>query len=187
MTDFFRVVDDNQVRNRWFLGAPWGLHGKRIDPRIFTRGLPVELPGELQMGLRHPGHPLDFTLADFDVPIVSDAMARVLVELAPDAVQTIQTSIQGASGQFHILNATRLVRGIDEVRSVIRYWTAEDGRPEKTGKYRMISRLALVPGLAPPTQIFRLEGWPLALIATREMRRQIEREEFTGICFSALE
>src|SRR5262245_12919954 len=89
MTSFFEVEDDVDVKGRWYLDGLSDKKGRKLDSRDFTYGnrlglkprLKISLSDEeslveieppLKVSLRRQGKPLDFTYADFDMPIVRE-------------------------------------------------------------------------------------------------------------------
>jgi hypothetical protein len=82
-----------------------------------------------------------FDLSDAGaIPVVHAKVASLLKELAPEDVQLFLVEIDGQPDHFCLVNVTRLLRCInDEASEEVEYWTPEDGRPEKTGKYRAVA------------------------------------------------
>jgi len=181
---FFRITDDHAFAGRWFLRSPMQADGSEVDPRAFTRAQPTPTFETLAISLRRAGVPMDFTLADFDMPVVSRALGATIERLAPGAVERIPAQVAGTNGEFEILNVTRAVRCLDENKSSIQYWTAQDGRPDKVGQYRTIVALSVDPALASGELLFRLQGWTIALIASDSLRTEFEKAGFTGLVFS---
>jgi hypothetical protein len=92
--------------------------------------------------------------------------------------------INGQTDQFCILNATRLVRCIDDKASEeVRYWRPQDGRPEKTGQYRAVYGLRIEPAKVGDAKVFRPWGWTVALIVSEEIKEALERIGATGVRF----
>lgn len=183
---FFRITDDHMYAGRWFLRGPVHSDGSESDPRAFIRGLPVPTLADIEIAMRQPGQPMDFTLADFDMPVVTRALGAAIDKFAPGVAQRIPVRVAGSVGEFDILNVTRVVRCLDEKRSSIQYWTAQDGRPEKVGQYRTIVDLSVDADCASGETLFRLEGWTIALIASDSLRVKLEQEGFTGFAFTEL-
>ncbi|MCY1017873.1 imm11 family protein [Pyxidicoccus sp. MSG2] len=79
--------------------------------------------------------------------------------------------IQGQPDVYSILNAVQVVKCIDDRASrEVRYWTPEDGRPEKTGQYRAVYGMRIDPIRVGATRVFRPWGWTLSLIVSDEVR-----------------
>lgn len=183
---YYQLLDDIGHPNRWFLQAPVDPTGAEVDPRLFTAGAPVAVAGPLSVRVRQAGHPLDFTLADFDMPVVCCGTGELLSQLAPGDVQRVPVRVDGREEPYEILNVVTRRQAIDERRSVITRWTEEDGWPEKLGQYFMVSRLAIEPEAAAGAGIFRLTGWEIAVVVSDTVRRALLAHEVTGVKFEAV-
>ena len=97
-----------------------------------------------------------------------DVRARSMIRtIAGPDVQEIPIAVDGHEG-FEVLVATRTVSWLDEGRSRSMKWAAEDDRPDRLGRYRMVTELH-VRGDAIPSDahFFRIEGWSIALIVSQ--------------------
>jgi len=137
---------------------------------MFTRGMPVDVTGRLTIPLRRPGTALDFTLADFDMPVVRTDLGRDLAALCGDQVQLIPADVESENEQYSILNITRALACLDDARSGVTYWTEPDGRPDKVGEYRMVLNPHVDPARIHAEHIFRIAGWKIAMIVSEEAR-----------------
>jgi hypothetical protein len=182
---YFDLADDVYLPGRWELGHPLDQNGQQLeDPWQFRVGEPAQLKGQVQIPIKRPGTPLDFSHAAFSIPVVHVRVASLLVELAPDDVQLIPVQIAGQPDQFYILNATRLVQCIDDKASgEIRYWRPEDGRPEKTGQYRAVYGMRINTSQVSDAKVFRTWGWTVALIVSEEIKKALESIGATGTRF----
>src|SRR5579863_243377 len=103
---YFLIEDDLDLVGRWHLNGLRDQMGREFDSRVFTYGNYVELSCPLMLPsykdgencevaqpvcvpLRKSGYSLDFTFADFDMPVLSERAANVLVEAVGNAVQRI--------------------------------------------------------------------------------------------------
>ncbi|WP_342747661.1 imm11 family protein [Melittangium boletus] len=137
------------------------------------------------MSVSMEGTPLDFTLAELDIPVIQSNIAAILTEMAPGDVQLIPVEIESQQGSFSILVATRLIRCIDDNASEeVRYWKPEDGRPEKVGKYRAMSGMRIDPTKVGDAKVFRTWGWTVALIVSEDIKDALERAGITGARFT---
>jgi len=182
---YFDLADDVYLPGRWELGHPLDQAGHQLeDPWQFRVGEPVRFEGHVQLPLKRPGTPLDFSHAAFSIPVVHVRVASLLAEIAPNDVEIVPVGIEGQPDQFCILNATRLVRCIDDKTSgEVRYWRPEDGRPEKTGQYRAVYRMRIDPSKVGDAKVFRTWGWTVALIVSEEIKEALERIGATGAKF----
>ncbi|MFY2556397.1 imm11 family protein [Corallococcus terminator] len=182
---FFKLSDDVEVPGRWHLGIPMDVHGREVeDPWVFKKGVVVPHLGRLVIPRDHPGRSLDFSEAGFATPVLHARAAEVFDVLAPSDVQLIPVEIQGHSGAFSILVATRLIHCVDERASdEVAHWTPEDGQPEKVGQYRKVSGLRIDPARVGDAKVFRPWGWSVALIVSEDLKQALERLGATGTHF----
>jgi hypothetical protein len=185
---FFRVLDA-AVEDRWFLRGPADENGNALDPRVFTWGNAIEVNGVVTIPMRERGPELDFTLADFDMPVVRESIGALIASMTPrDSLQRIPARVTGSRGRFEILNVLDKSVSLDEKRSVIMWWTESDGEPDMIGKYRMVAEMVLDPkSIAPTTTISRLRGWEIALIVRDDLRRALEKVKCSGVRFERLD
>ena len=186
MAQFFRVTDDIDLRGRWHLRSPVTGSGSVLDPRIFTYARPVDVAGPLRLPLRRPGKPMDFTLADFGMPVAHRALAEHIESIAPGAVQRIPVTVEGESEPYEILNILPEVYGLDEDASEIMWWTEADERPEKIGQYRMITHTVIDPARAGDALFFRLGGWKIEIICSARFQSSLARGRYSGLVFQQL-
>lgn len=181
---YYRLTEDLDIPDRWQLSAPVDQRGQTVNPWQFTKGNSVQLDAVLRMPVSMGGKPLDFTLAELDIPVIKPHVAAILSEMAPGDVQLIPVEIASQPGAHRILVATRLVRCIDDNASEeVRYWKPEDGRPEKVGKYRAVSGMRIDPAKVGDTKVFRTWGWTIALIVSEDIKEALERAGVTGMKF----
>jgi hypothetical protein len=182
---YFDLSDDVHLVGRWHLGTPINAAGQEHGSWLFMRGEPAQVQGRLRVPLYRPGKPLDFSLADAGaIPVVHAKVASLLKELAPEDVQLFPVEIDGHPDHFCLVNVTRLVRCIDdEASKEVEYWTPEDGRPEKTGKYRAVAGMRIDPSKVGDAKIFRPWGWTIALIVSEEIKEALEHIGATGTKF----
>ena len=181
-SEYFQLIDDLQRDDRWFLGSPSDSVGRPVEPDLFVGGGEVSgVQQPLHVRLRRGGVPLDWTFADFDMPVVR---ATVLALLQPLSVriQAIPAFVDGAPS-FYILNVLDVRDCLDESGSAFLKWRAEDGRPDRTGQYRQVSRLRIDPVRAMDAHIFRLKGYEIALIVSETIKRQFEQHAVSGVQF----
>lgn len=183
---FFRIIDDFSIPNRWYLQEPVGANGKEVDARKFTAGKKVRPRSDLVVPLSRSGLPLDFTLAAFDMPIASRKVGDLLDQLAPSDIQRIPVAVDSLSSGYEIINVISMHDCVDEKQSEIVWWKRSDGRPDKIGQYRMITKLKINPEVVGVSKIFRIAGWEVALIVSHEIKLALEKEKVTGIKFSAV-
>ena len=182
---YFDLFDDMSISERWALRSPVNDRGQRIDPWQFDEGRPLNLEGMPTLPLARPGRALDFTSTGHTVPIVSEKVADLLGKLDfLKQVQLLPARVEGQSGPF-ILNVLRVIRCINDARCrEVRYWTPEDGQPEKVGEYKVVSGLRIDASKVGDAHIFRPWGWRVAIIVSEHLKQAMEQQGITGAEFT---
>ncbi|MFL5350092.1 MAG: imm11 family protein [Hyalangium sp.] len=180
---FFQLADDLYVPQRWYLATPIDSHGRKVHDWDFIKGTPVHVEGRLKIPIKNAGRPLDFSWALLSVPVVHVKVASMLADRAPGDVQLIPADIEGQPDQYLVLVATRLIRCIDEEASKVRFWTPEHGVPDKVGQYMGVDRLCIDKRKVGNAEVFRPEGWEVALIISEEIKNAMEDMGVTGARF----
>lgn len=184
MQKFFDVVtDDTNFANRWFLDEPLSDGFVVIDTRLFGYGVPYEGIVPRRIPIRQEGVQVAFNLGAFDTPIVSQAILERFPHDCRGDYETFPVTVGNGVSGFSILNVVRRVACVDEERSICEKWVVEDERPDKIGCYRAIGDLHIIPSLARGLDIFRIEGWEVALIVSERLKESIERIQNLGIEF----
>lgn len=185
---YYRVLDDLKFPARWHLEAPVDGAGREVDPWQFTDGKLLEVRSDLSVPVRHAGVTLDFTFAAFDVPVVTPRAQSAIMSAAASDIQLLPVAVDQADtagGPFAILNATRLIPCLDESRSEFMKWTKADRRPDRVGKYRMVTRLRIESEKV-TADVFRIAGWEVALIVSDNVREAMRAASITGVRFEAV-
>jgi hypothetical protein len=146
-------------------------------------GVLVDVRFPLHIRLRNQGMALDFTFASFDMPVVSGAVAHLLLSIDPNSIQMLPVSIEGRRDDYYIVNVTSRLACIDEERSDLEKWTGADSRPEKIGQPKAIYQLVIDPQVPGGRHLFRVAGWEIALIASDEVKKAFENAHVTGVNF----
>lgn len=186
---FFDLSLDVYVPGRWYFKTPARADGQPVeDPWVFTNGQGMESPGKLLIPLSRPGHPLDFTTAGVGLtPIVSERVARVFRDMAPEDVQLFPVDVEGQSTPYFLLNVARTVRCIDDAAcEEVRRWTPEDGRPDRVGEYRVVAGLRIDPLKVGDARVFRPWGWSAPILVEASVKDALERTGIVGGRFDAV-
>lgn len=184
---FYRLLADPAATKRWYLGSPLDPRGTEIDPRLFTQGVPVGSQPPLTLPVRRSGDEVGFNFCDFDMVVTLSSLNAKLEALVGPAIQRIPVIVEGQREKFEILNACELVRCVDESRSLLSKWTVADGRPDKVGQFRMIAKLRIDSAAAGGHKFFRVAGWPIALIASEEVKRLFESNGVSGLKYERVD
>ncbi|WIG97990.1 DUF1629 domain-containing protein [Myxococcus sp. SDU36] len=183
---FFKLTDDVYLSGRWELGHPLDEEGRKLDdPWQFRIGQRAQSDERIKIPIKISGRPLDYSHAAFSIPIVHARVAALITEVAPDDVQLFPVELDSQPAQHYILNATRLVKCIDDAAcEEVRYWTLEDGMPEKVGTYSSVSGMRIDTAKVEGAKVFRTWGWTVALIVSEEVKDAMERAGITGTKFT---
>lgn len=183
---YFELHDDMspQMQWRWHIGEIFLPDGS--EPRL-RAGIRLIDPRPLHANVTHVGHVLHFCHTSFAVPVASESVANAVKSIAHPDVQCLAVTIAGQSGMM-VLNAVRVIRCVDERRSEFDKWTERDGRPDKLGQYRYISKLVLDQNSIPPdAHFFRVKDWLVCLVVSQAVKDAMERVGCNGAKFTELE
>lgn len=183
MTYFDVVTDDVQFSYRWFLDEPLSARGKEIDAREFTYGQPYAGPRPERVPIGQAGPPVEFNMAAFDMPVVSQEIARRLSVIAPREIECFPVAVGSSIVRYAILNAVHREACVDEQHSIIMRWMPGDGRPDLVGTYRMVSNLRIDPALTHNRDIFRIQDWEVALIVSERIKDALDDIPDLGVVF----
>jgi len=172
----YRLEDDLREPLRWCLRAPtneaaddftWAFNvAKAARPTLplFAR-------------LRRRGRPVDYTLADFDIPILSSAAMMLFRHHAREHVQFFPVRIEGESDEYFVMNILTEADCLDETASEIQWWT----EGHRTERYRMIVHEVYDRRVTDLPPIFRLSNFHVAVLVTDELRQAINQARLTGM------
>lgn len=184
---FYLLLADPTATSRWYLKSPLDPSGNEVDPRLFTQGVPVGSQPSLTLPLRRNGDAVGFNFCDFDMVVTPAAVNAELEALTGSAIQRIPVTVDKRGDEFEILNVCELVQCVDESRSLLTKWTEADGRPEKVGQFRMIVKLRIDPVAANGHHIFRVAGWPIALLVSEEVKNFLEARKVSGLNYERVD
>lgn len=183
---YYRILDDIHFPKRWYLDEPCS-DDINISAYDFTVGcFYTELPN-ITIKIT-PGVPLDFTLAAFDVPVVSKRIAESVLSAAHNDVQMIPVNILDHNGtvQYFILNAIHIIPCLHEGKSKFQKWSRKDNREDKEGAYRMVTDLIVDVDRISNIDIFRIQGWDVPLIVSEIIKDVLEEQDCIGAIFEAV-
>lgn len=168
----YRLLFDSSLCDQWFLGTPVNVEGDewsfwRLLRGAYVTGRDLE---EWHTNVEKTGRKLAFSFSGFDVPIVTREVGDCLASLIAHDIQLIPINLAGEAIGYKALVATQSVKCVDEARSEFTKWSPKDGRPDKTGEYRMFTKLRLDPSAVPEgVQVFRVAEWQCALVVTERV------------------
>ncbi|WP_239470062.1 imm11 family protein [Archangium violaceum] len=127
---------------------------------------------------------MELDQASFAIPVAHARVVDIFERLGVKDVQFIPVEIESQPDRYFILNATRVVKCIDDARSgQVNYWKPEDGQPAKVGTYRAVHRLRIDPTKVGDARIFRTWGWVVTLVVSEDIKEALEREHVSGTRF----
>ncbi len=172
---YFRLLPPNpDDTNRWYLAGASDKDGTVIVTQSLIYGERVMLGEPLAVHIRHPGPSLDFTFADFGVPVLRKPLADALEAIAPDDLQRFTAFVDGEPSEFAVINITSKPMCLDERRSVIVRFASQHGLPDMVGKPMVVDHLTIHPDLVRNHHIFRVDGWPSAIIVSAEVKEVLQ-------------
>ncbi|MFP2912468.1 imm11 family protein [Pyxidicoccus sp. 3LFB2] len=183
---YFRLFEDLYIPGRWYLDTPLDGQGEESGSWLFMQGEPASVEGAFKVNLFKRGRQLDFSMADAgSVPVIHPKLVPVFTELASGDVQLFPVTVEGQPEPYSIVNVTRVVKCIDDAACTeVQYWKPEDGRPEKTGRYRSVLDLRIDKTRVGGAKVFRTWGWNVALIVSEDFKDAMERTGATGMEFT---
>ena len=166
---YFELLDDVYRFNRWFVLEPTATAGRTIRGTEFIRGRFVEVDGGFLCQIRSSGELLDFTFADFGVPVLRRAVAQEIHRLAPRSVQLIPVEVLGSREEFAILNVIETADCLNESQSQVTRWTEADGVPKLVGQYLSVLDPVVDPTRTNGSKIFRITGWLPSIVVDSDI------------------
>ena len=177
---YFRLLDDVRVPGRWHLGELTMPGAVAPD---FLGGGDFPVGTSALVAISHAGKPLDFCFTSFGLPVAKKELADVIASIAGDELQVVPLLVEGDSG-YVVIHARRLVACLDEKRSEFVKWTDRDHRSDLAGRYRMVTKLIVDSQRIPTrTHVFRIDGWPIALIVSQTVKDMMEAAGCVGAKF----
>lgn len=198
---YYRIEDDLDVENRWFLNGLYDTSGAELDPRDFTCGVAIDMEpplrlslacedrsidvaSPLMMTLRRHGKPLDFTFAGFEMPVVTSNVANIFASFAGTDIQRIPVVIDRQEQQYEIINVISCLDCIDLQRSEIEWFEeGNDIRPDLAGTPEMITKLVIDTSRICEHNVFRLQEWKIAMVVSDIVMGAITDAHVSGIKF----
>jgi len=167
-------------KERWHLEEPESAEGAKPFTWTFTQCQPFEPRVPLRIRIQKEGSVVDFTLAAFEIPVLSPRGVFALAPALAEFCEFIPLEVEGQSSGFAILNVLRAEDCVDEAASELTIWKATDHRADKVGQYRQITKLVLKPHLQLPP-IFRLSKFKTTLLVSGAVADLFRRHCLSGV------
>lgn len=188
---YFELEFDPDEKN-WELALPWLLSdGDWRDVWAFTRCQSYENTDLLIFDVSSDGIPVDFNLANFNIPVVSKRLGDLLFDIAPKQIQRIPVAI-GSDRNWEILNLLSEVDCLDHSRSTIDYFSTDlkdasvQKHPDMAGKPRGIRTLCIDAERTKGHEIFRITDWTVPIVVSESIKLAIEGSGFSGARFECV-
>ncbi|MCX6849173.1 MAG: hypothetical protein NTY98_09660 [Verrucomicrobia bacterium] len=167
---------------RWHIGDIQGVDGS--NPSFLDS---EHLPDiEYTSAIVPDGFRTDFTVTSFGVPVLHPQVAKTLFQILPIKAQLLSLSLDDGT-PMTILNTLCEAECLNEADSDFIKWTSQDHRPDREGEYRQVTKLRLHEDKIDPSwMMFRVRGWPAALVVSEAFRDVAEMLGVTGTKFIPL-
>jgi len=168
---YFRLHGPPGDSAAWFLGPARGPTGQEFDLQGLAYGRRTQLPETLVFVVRSAGIVLDWSFADFGVPVVRPNVLDLLTQFAASDFEWTPARVDGATERFAVVNITSSLDGLDEQRSVLVPWPS--GTPElltRKRKFMGVTRITVNPARVSGHNLFRLANWSSAIIVSEQLR-----------------
>jgi hypothetical protein len=183
---YFRIVDDPSAPH-WHLGNPADAAGQPIDGLEALAATPLECE-RLRLTQLAPGPAAEFTFGDLELPVVSAAVAAVLRAHADEhELQLIPATVGRSRRKWFAVNPLLALDCLNRRRSKPRLWKKADGVDFKVGQVRALERLVIDPTRAGGAALFRVAGWPVALIVSAPLAKSLREIGPLGVRFLPVE
>lgn len=177
---YFSLKDDLNVLNRWYIGGI--IFPEKFSHWIFLNCKEIEID-KVQFNLRKRGKSLDFTFADFDVPIVSKSLKEFFEDKNTN-LQFIPAEIGEVFDEYYCLNILNEEDCVDKEHSEYEIW--EEGniiRPDKAGQFRSIYKLKISEAFVSEYEIFRVKGFRNQIIVSENIVEILLKNRISGLRF----
>jgi hypothetical protein len=176
----YSLNDDFREPIRWYLNVPSCKDGEDLT-WSFNSSKRYGQIKPLFTGIRQEGRRVDFAFGAFDIPILNSAAMAVFQTFAGECVEFIPTKVEGERDDYFIMNIVAEAECLAEGASLIMWWNAEDGRPDRIGTYRMLAGKVYDCRITAFPPIFRLSKFSVRMIVRDDLRRAIDDAGLTGL------
>lgn len=186
--DYYEILDELYIpKKRWFLGSI-NFDGEWDFWKYVSPGK-LDIPQkELFVTTRKKGLPLDFTMADFELPIINEKVKNLINQ---EELQFIPVKLEADPNSkinYYLMVVNKEVECVDESKSVFVKWLKNDPiRPDKTGEYKSFEKLILNPVDIPKeANIFRLKKYDLVIVISEKLKRLLEENKVSGVQYKKI-
>lgn len=177
---YFRLLDDLNIPNRWFLSSfhlndsfnIWGFTKAGPTTKDYD-GLCIGVSGDIA---------LDFTFADFAVPVINDRTAYFLPN---SEIQLIKVKANKLNN-LNVLILLHELDCLDEEKSIFKKFDENSSRPDLVGHYRAIYKLFLDKEKCLGYSIFKIKGFVPGIIVSEEVKDLFINNYVRGVLFEEI-
>ena len=126
---------------------------------------------------------MDFTLADFAIPVINDRAASFI----PSSERQLLELKVGKLPNFNVLILSNEVDCLDESKSDFTKFDENSSRPNLAGHYRDIYTAVLDKGKCAGYSIFRIKGFIPYIIVSEIIRDAFIANHIRGVTFQEFE
>jgi hypothetical protein len=174
---YYLLRNDLNYPNRWFLG-PIRLPAS-LDVWTLTGLGPILPPGPIHVDVS-AGRVLDFTFADFSIPILNSKAASFL---PASEVQLLGVDVGGLAN-FFLLLVVNEVDCVDESASdFLKFDEQHPIRPDLAGKYELFYKLVVNKTQCAAHSIFKIKGCHHYIIVNEAIRDSMHDANIKGVYF----
>ncbi len=179
---YYRILDDLNAENRWWLGNLVLSDEVNFWDYLRTKEI-VPPPKALEMEMQETGEPLDITMAAFEVLVVNEKGKQLF---SNRDFQFIPVSIksQESGSKYYVMVTLFEEDCVDEAKSEFeRYERDDEIRPDLAGKYSGFFKLVIDTSKQYSHAVFRVKDYNVAIIVNEEIKSEYERLNLTGLKF----
>ena len=180
-TAFYEI--DQFHGKQWHLAEPTTRKGEEIDIWAFVAGRSIDLTKfrDVKFDIQYEGPRLDFTLAAFDIPVVTKTLGEFFDEHCGECVQRIPVTVGNDSKTYEILNVICQVACFDYEASE---WDPMDEEDESCREVGGVEELAIVgKSVDDDTSVFRVEEWTEPIVLREAVKSALSKAKFSGFKF----
>lgn len=176
---YYRLQDDIDYPNRWYLGDVLGVDNWELSHSI------SEVGRVLSVELYQSGNEMDYTYTEvYGLPVVSDKVRMGFSDCAglkfvPVVIDEVFNDVK-----YYVMVILDNVECVDEDKSEFQKFMHDDPvRPDKAGEYRAFMTLKLNPEKISNKDVFRLKKFESAIIVSEKVKEKLEAGDATGMEF----
>jgi hypothetical protein len=176
---YYRLKDDINHPNRWYLGDVKGLDNWELISSDFKADTTYEIE------VTQCGGEMDFTQTNaYAIPIVSEEVKKSLECYEELNFVSLKIVNKDCSQKYFAMIILESVKCVDESKSEFQKFEDNDPvRPDKAGEYRGFIKLWLNTERIIGVNVFRLKKFETAIIVSEVIKDRLEKLGLIGMRF----